>query len=125
MQQKIELIVATLFLARDVAHRAHLKTQGPGSLAKHLALEEFYNSVVDLADTLTETYQGCFDVLLDIPLLNHDGGEDITQTLQAQRQWIRECRYEAVPKEETPIHNIIDEIEALYMRTNFKLNRLA
>jgi len=30
--------IAVLFLARDLAHRAHLAATGPGSFAKHEAL---------------------------------------------------------------------------------------
>ena len=40
--------VGTLFLARDVAHSVHLNTR---SFAKHMALNEFYDAIVDLAVT--------------------------------------------------------------------------
>lgn len=121
----IETLIATLFLARDLAHREHLNVTGPGSYAAHSALGGFYEAVVDLADTLTETYQGRFERLLDIPLLAHDGKTNMLDTLRAQREWIREARYEAVPKEETPLHNIIDEIESLYCSTIYKIKFLA
>ena len=45
--------VGTLFLARDVAHSVHLNTR---SYAKHVALNEFYDSIVDLADKFAEAY---------------------------------------------------------------------
>ncbi len=118
-------LIATLFLARDLAHREHLKATGPGSYAAHVALGEFYASIVDLADTLTETYQGRYETLLDIPLLAHDGNTDILNTLRAQREWIREHRYDAVPREETPLQNIIDEIEGQYFSTIYKLKFLS
>lgn len=123
--KQVGIMVATLFLARDLAHREHLKTTGPGSLAAHMALESFYDGIVALADTLTETYQGRYEILLDIPLLAHDGTTDILDTLRSQRQWIRENRYNAVPKEESPLHNIIDEIEAQYCSTIYKLRFLS
>jgi hypothetical protein len=50
--------VAVLFLARDLAHKAHLRATGPGSFAKHDALGDFYPAVIDLADSLVEAYQG-------------------------------------------------------------------
>ena len=125
MKHTIGMLIATLFLARDLAHREHLKTTGPGSFAAHLALGEFYPAVVELADRLTETYQGRFERLIDIPLLANDADGSILDTLRAQREWIREARDDAVPKAETPLHNIIDEIEALYCSTIFKLKFLA
>ena len=47
--------VGTLFLARDVAHSVHLGTR---SFSKHMALNEFYDNIVDLADKFAEAYQG-------------------------------------------------------------------
>lgn len=121
----IGTLIATLFLARDMAHRAHLKASGEGSYAAHAgALEPFYSSIVDLADSLTEHYQGRFEVLIDIPLLAAQEDDDIRTALRAQWDWIRENRYDAIPREETPLHNIVDEIEAAYFEVNYKLKFL-
>jgi len=118
------ILVATLFLARDLAHREHLRVTGEGSFARHKALEGFYDGIVDLADQLAEAYQGCFDVILEIPLLAAPEETDIIEQLASQRQWIREEGREAIPRSETPLHNIVDEIEALYMSTLYQLRRL-
>ena len=48
-------LIGHLFLARDVTHSVHLNTR---SFAKHSALNEFYNSIVELADNFAEAYQG-------------------------------------------------------------------
>lgn len=118
------MLIATLFLARDLAHREHLKVTGPGSFSKHTALGPFYEGIVGLADALAEAYQGCFDVLLDIPLATQDGDLSITDTLAAQLDYIHEVRYEAIPRDWTSLHNIVDEVEVLYMSTLYKLRRL-
>lgn len=118
-------LIATLFLARDLAHREHLATKGPGSDARHRALAEFYEAIVDLADTLAEGFMGRFDVDLTIPLLSGDDQGDIIDALTAQAEWIRENRYYAIPSDETPLQNVVDEIEMRYYHTLFKLRRLA
>lgn len=117
-------LIALLFLARDLAHRAHLRTTGPGSFARHEALGEFYPAVIDLADTLAEVYQGCELKLIDIPLLDNEFPSDIKESMQDQLKWIKANRYKAVKKEETQMQNIIDEIVALYDKTIFKLHFL-
>ena len=122
--EAIGQFIAVLFLARDLAHRAHLRTTGPGSFAAHEALGEFYPAVVDLADTLTEAYQGCELVLIDIPLLDNEFPGEIKESLQAQLKWLKANRYKAVKREETHLQNIIDEIVALYDRTIYKLHFL-
>ena len=70
--------VALLFLARDVAHRVHLKTK---SFSEHMALNEFYNDIVEHADAFAEAYQGCYEELLNIPLLSRS--EEHTSELQS------------------------------------------
>lgn len=116
--------IAVLFLARDLAHRAHLRTTGPGSLAAHDALGDFYPAVVELADRLTETYQGCELKLIDIPLLDNEFPGEILDSMKAQIKWIKANRYKAVKKEETHLQQIIDDIVELYDRTIFKLHFL-
>jgi len=119
------ILAGTLLLAREVAHREHLKVQGPGSYAKHMALGDFYNAIGDLADTFVEGYQGCFDCILDVPLVANNSGAPIIEVLRSQQKWIRVTRYTAVPKDETPLQNLIDEVEMLYFRTIYKLRRLS
>ena len=45
--EMIGRLVGTLFLAREYAHRAHLRVTGPGSYAKHVALGDFYARDID------------------------------------------------------------------------------
>ena len=52
-------LIAILFLAREIAHREHLKTR---SFAAHMALNEFYNDIVERADAIAESYQGCEEI---------------------------------------------------------------
>ena len=59
--------VGTLFLARDVTHSVHLNTR---SYAKHVALNEFYDAIVDLADKFAEAYQGRHGLIGPITLMN-------------------------------------------------------
>lgn len=117
----MDQLIATLFLARDMAHKAHLSTD---SYSKHIALGSFYGSVIDLADTLTEAYQGRTDKLLEIPLMDDDSTGDIIADLKKYQDWIEANRYQAVPKEDTPIQNIIDEVVGLFLSTRYKLTRL-
>lgn len=118
------MLIATLFLARDLTHREHLKVTGPGSFAKHDALAKFYEAIVGLADTLAEAYQGCFDVVLDIPLASQDGDLSIIDTLGGQLDYIHDVRHEAIPRDWSALHNIVDEVETLYMQTLYRLRKL-
>ena len=123
-------LIALLFLARELAHRAHLKVTGPGAYAAHMALSDFYGAVVDRADAIAEAYQGHSGALLDIPMLEGGlpeafaTGAQFVPVLREHLAWIEANRYAACPREQTAIHNLIDEAVGLYQSTIYKLSRL-
>lgn len=114
--------VGMMFLARDVAHSVHLNTR---SFSKHMALNTFYDEIVDLADKFTEAYQGKYGLVGPITLMSAKKTGNIIEFLEDQLDEIHTERYNVVEKECTALHNIIDEIEGLYMSTLYKLKYLA
>ena len=114
-------LMAVLFLSRDIAHKAHFSTD---SYAQHMALNTFYEGVIELADKLGEAYQGRTGEDLDIPYMEDEDAGDIISELKKYQDWIESKRYEAVAKEDTPIQNIIDEVVGLFLSTRYKLTRL-
>lgn len=117
----MEQLIATLFLARELAHREHLRTR---SFAQHVALGEFYEAIVGHADEIAEVYQGRFGLLAEIPMLVNTVAGDIIAVLQGHLDWIAANRYSVCPREETAIQNLIDEAVATYSRTLYKLRFL-
>lgn len=117
-KEDLGTIIGILFMSRTYAHIAHLKT---GSFAKHKALNEFYDAVVYIADSLAEASQGLYGKL-DIPYLNMIGKiEDpiggITSQLKAIEKLIGSC-------DEDYIENILQEVQALYRKTLYLLVNL-
>ena len=116
-------LVGTLFLSREVAHRAHLAVTGSGSFAKHSALGEFYPAVGDHGDTITEAYQGR-NGIIEIPYLKYEDEGDIIKCLEQYMDDIEKLRYNAVDKSDTVIQNMIDDALATYLSTLYKLRHL-
>jgi len=114
--------VGTLFLARDVAHSVHLNTR---SFAKHSALNEFYDSVVDLVDKFAEAYQGRHGLIGPISLMSAKKTTNIVEFLEDSMADIEKMRFDVCEKTDTPLQNIIDEIVGLYLSTLYKLKFLA
>lgn len=114
--------VGMLFLARDVAHSVHLNTR---SYSKHVALNTFYDEIVDLADKFAEAYQGKHGLIGPISLMSANKTSNILAFMQDQVDEIEKIRYEVCDKAETPLQNIIDEIVGLYLSTIYKLKFLA
>jgi hypothetical protein len=114
--------IGTLFLARDVTHSVHLNTR---SYAKHVALNEFYDNIVDLADKFAEAYQGRHGLIGPITLMSAKKTTDVIEFLKDSLADIEEMRYKVCEKDDTPLQNIIDEIVGQYLSTLYKLRFLA
>ena len=119
---KANEFVGLLFLARDVAHSAHL---GTTSYAEHKALQKFYEGLPDLTDAFAEAYQGRHGLIGPIQLMLADNEKDSVTFLEASLAAIEKARYEVCPKEETAIQNLIDEIVAHYLSAIYKLRFLS
>ena len=114
--------VGMLFLARDVAHSVHLNTR---SYSKHVALNTFYDSIIDHADAFAEAYQGRHGLMGPISLMSAKKTGNVIEFLEGSLGEIEKMRYEVVDKSDTPLQNIIDEIVGQYLSTLYKLKFLA
>lgn len=114
--------VGMLFLARDVAHSAHLNTR---SYARHKALQEFYESVPGLADAFAEAWQGRHGLLGPIALPANTARQNIIDFLAGQLAAIESGRDKMVPANDTALRQLIDNVVELYLTTLYKLRFLA
>jgi hypothetical protein len=118
--------VSEIFKSRDVAHIYHLKAQNDGSLAAHLALDDYYKEIVELQDELVETYQGQYNIIENYEMIDssNTNTQDRIQYFIGLAEFIKNTRYTAFLKEDTHLHNIIDEIVSLVYKTLYKLKNL-
>ena len=121
MNKAAELI-AIMFLGRELAHREHFKVTGPGSFAKHKALGEFYEGIIDLADKFAETWQGKYGIIDDIPLAENEFSGNINEVLRQQVEWIDTNRDDVT--DYRPLQNIIDEVCGFYYEKLYLLDNL-
>jgi hypothetical protein len=114
--------IGLLFLARDVAHSVHLNTR---SYSKHVALNIFYDRIIDAADDFTEAYQGRHGLVGPITLHSAKKTGNIIEFLEDSLQQIEDARYEVVDKTDMSLQQLIDNIIEIYLRTLYKLKYLA
>lgn len=119
MKADIQQFMGLLFASRDYAHKAHLATE---SYAEHKALNSFYDGIVDLADSLAESWMGRNEKKIgEIPTINVPKGEPLAvmkrllEVVQDTRDFVGQ---------DTVLSNIMDEIEQLYSSTIYKLKFL-
>lgn len=118
---KVEIgkIIGYLFMSRDYIHKAHLKTP---SYSTHVALNELYTDLLEFTDEFAEVAQGIFGKL-DVSEYRIEGNvNDPISTLQKHintfMSMVDMCDSRALNK-------IVDEIEAIYYRTLYKISELS
>ena len=107
------------FHARTNAHVLHLQTR---SYAAHKALNEFYDEIVDLADSFAEAYIGSYG-LIEFPETPYEPHTDALKLLDEMDE-VAESAREALTKGDTHLMSILDEITALVASTRYKLRFL-
>jgi DNA-binding ferritin-like protein len=118
----IEQLIARVFYARNLAHFEHWRAKGDGSFAKHMALGEFYDGIIDALDSLVEAYQGAFELIGNIPVPD-TSKTAILAALEADADWI-EAHHEDICKGNRAVANLIDSVTGQYLSTIYKLRNL-
>lgn len=112
--------VSILLHAGTNAHFMHLQTK---SYAQHVALGDFYEGIIELADTWAEAYQGCYEVIPTYPGDTFHLAKDPKAYLQSLSDYVAKAR-KTLP-DETQLQNIVDEIAQLIDATLYKLRQFA
>jgi hypothetical protein len=119
----ISKFISTLLNSRQQAHVFHWQEQGEGSEARHLALDNYYNEIIEHVDGLVESYQGRYGIIRGYDLnfrLREDNDpafyfRALVKYVEAARQKLPQDSY---------IQNQVDEIVDLIETTNYKLDNL-
>ena len=114
-----------LFTSREIAHVLHLKAKGDGSYAAHKALNEYYDSIVDLIDSLAEVYQGQFGIIDFADVMNVEN-VDYSDTVKYFDDLVKyvESKRGDITKKSLHLNNQIDDIVGLLYSTIYKLKFL-
>ncbi len=115
-------LMGLLFLGRNVAHSVHLNTR---SFSKHMALNTFYDEIIDRADAFAEAYQGRHGLIGPIAIPAAKKTTNIIDFLQDQLAEIEKGRYTVCEKTDSSLQQLIDNIVELYLTTLYKLRFLA
>lgn len=114
--------VVYCFGLRSQAHTFHFQTE---SYAEHKALEAFYTNLLELFDTLVETYQGSHGriKITDKPdkLENYKNNAQVQKHIKEFVEKTQEMK-ETIPESDSDLQNILDELIALGNQTLYMLS---
>lgn len=116
--------IGTLFQSRNQAHIYHLQT---ASYAKHIALNEYYDGIIGLIDSVAEGYQGKYEIIKGYKmagtLKDLESEEDIVKYFEGLAKYC-EMKREKLPQDGF-LTNVYDDIDTLLRSTVYKLKRLS
>lgn len=117
-KNRVNEFFGKLFQLRDEIHLNHLRVT---SYAQHVALGDFYDSLLGLTDNLIESYQGKYGII-DMSIPNSSKSDSI-KCIEELAKLTDGGNYYTMFKE-TWIQNQVDEISTLCYKTLYKLKNL-
>jgi DNA-binding ferritin-like protein len=116
----MEDLISVLLHSANQTHVFHLQTK---SFAEHKALNKYYDSITDLADSLAEAYQGKYGILKYknvSKIEQYESKEQVIEYFSKIIKFIEKSR----PIKDPFIDNIVQEVESLIYSTLYKLKYL-
>lgn len=113
-----------LLESREMAQVYHWTVKGDmGSHAAHLALEAYYDGVIEFIDELVEVYQGQYELIegYDVIDTTDSKTKERVDYFKEIAEFIKSERNTCLSKEDTHLQNIVDEVLALVYKTLYKL----
>jgi len=118
-------LVEELMNASTSFHKLHLKVTGPGSFAAHKALNELYDALPGLADSIAEGYQGACEMILKCSgegPMYLESVEDAVEYLRQMKTQVDELQ---AVMHHTEIVNLLDTVKDAINSAKYKLIFLA
>jgi len=118
-------LIQELMNAATSFHKLHLQITGEGSYAAHKALNELYDSLPNLADSIAEGYQGACEIILNYkadPLVNLENIEDAIEYLRQLKTQVDDLQ---TVMHHSEIINLLDTVKDAINAGKYKLIFLA
>lgn len=125
MNEQMTMLMSILMNSSTQAQVFHRQVTGPGSFSMHKALGEYYDSIIDHVDSITESYQGKYGILIkynSFGLVDYASKEQVISYFEELCSKVYELRKAFT---DSYIQNQIDGVEQLLYSTKYKLKFLA
>ncbi len=116
-------LFSKLFESREMAHIYHLQVSGDeGSYSKHISLNEYYESLLEMVDELIEVYQGQHGIVDGYDIIDTSGtrSKEPIVYFEELSDYVKHSR-KCISLEDTHLHSLLDNIVCLIYKTIYKL----
>lgn len=102
-------------------HQLHLSVSGIGSFAAHKAINEYYDAITPLIDSVAEQYQGAKEKLLEFPLMTPVRLMTVEDAVELLRGLGEKTTMLQRIMPFSEVGNQLDEVKSLIATTKYKL----
>lgn len=120
MTSAVAELISRAFATRNLTHFAHWATN---SYAEHMALGDLYDEIVGQIDEIVEVYQGKFGILKGLTTMKASVPKNILAHVEAEAAWVAQNRDE-IASGVGAVSNLLDELDAAYLKAIYKLKNL-
>lgn len=111
-----------LFESREKAHVFHLSIK---SHEVHISTQFYYEGILEHIDNIIEVWQGKYGIIEDYQIMvDYNKEMEPVKYFEDLAKYLETERYNFISKEDTFIHNILDECLELLYKTLYKLKYL-
>jgi hypothetical protein len=112
--------------SKTIVHIHHIQTVGDNAYAKHMALGSLYEDLVDVIDSIIETYQGAKKTIISYDKEALVCGLDMEPLayLAKLKKMIVSNKYKFISEDHSHIHNELDNFITLVDKAIYKLTFL-
>lgn len=123
METNVTKFINRLFESREQAHVYHLQSK---EYAQHIALQEYYEGILDFIDTIVEVYQGQYNLIGDYSMIepNDIDKSDVIKYFQDLAEFVKKERFNFFKEEDLHLQAIIDEVISFIYQKLYKLRFL-
>ena len=125
MNEQFVKLISILIATSNQTQVWHRQTTGPGSFAEHNTLGEYYLEILENIDSLTESYQGKYQIIKGYTsylIADYISRDEVIKYFQRVTNNITELRKDIT---DSYIQNQIDSVEELIYGTLYKLKYLS
>ena len=113
-------LVSRVFSTRGALHLKHLASK---SYAEHVALGDLYEEIVGKVDDIVECYQGKYGIMNGLTVAAAAVPADVVAHIKEEQAFVARGRG-AFTGDCEAIGAIMDELDAMYLKTIYKLENL-
>jgi len=114
-------MVCNILHSRNQAHVFHLQTQ---SHAEHMALKDYYDEVIDLFDSIVESYQGKYGIIKNFKTFKIEQYKNGKKTISYFERLLDIIEENRDSVDDSYLQNQIDTVQELINSTIYKLKFL-